>query len=215
MLAAACQTSDVRSKADQALDATTEVGSSVVSGLTAGLPGLSWPASVGATAKRVGYLDVRLEGEHAPGRLVFPQSEACLAMLQAGNELQYSKEGTFGEVRHERQTCAAVGSFQMEQLRDRGGRGTGRGGPRPRQPADYRVLGSDEAFSFLRGRFPLAGELGIANAFDLEVWIPKRAACEGLDGRSHASMEFHTEGPPLVLLGDTAVCPIAAVVIPR
>lgn len=214
LLAVACQTSNGGSDADRALDVTKEVGTTVVSGLTAGLPGLSWSASVGAVTKRTGYLDVRLEGEHSPPHLLFPQTEKCLGLLRAGSRLQYSKEGTFGEVRDEQQSCVAIGSFELEQLRDRGGTGIRRGGPRPRQPADYRVLGSDEEYSFLRGRFPLAGELGVVNTSDLVVWIPTSGVCQGLDTRGHASMEFHTEGAPLVLLTDAGACPVAAVALP-
>ena len=79
LLPMGCGTSG--SGVDRALDATHEVGREVVGGLTAGLPGLSWTARVGAVTERAGTLDVRLEGEHEPPRLLFPPSDRCRGIL--------------------------------------------------------------------------------------------------------------------------------------
>ena len=188
----------------------------VFTGLTAGLPGLVWPAEIQAVEEREGYLDTFLQGEKHSIRLLFPPSESCRALIEIGATVNYSKEGTFGQVRREGMgVCRGVGTFALQELRDAGGKSTGLRGPgRPRARASYRVLGSDEEFAFLRGRFPLAGLVGIAGGADIEAWIPNADPCRDLTTRQTASMEYREHGDPLVLITNQGDCGIQALAVP-
>ncbi|MDJ0867372.1 MAG: hypothetical protein QNK03_14775 [Myxococcota bacterium] len=191
----------------------------VATGLTAGLPGLVWTKQVSVVEERGGYLDVRFEGSSKTVRLLFPANSTCRELLTPGRTLKYAKEGTFGKVRAEGgrpdAVCHGNGTFELEALRDQGGKGTGLRGPgRPRAPAHYRVLGADEEFSFLHGRFPLTPMVAIPGGVDIEAWIGSSTPCQDVASRNTASMEYRQNGAPLVLLAGREECAIEALAIP-
>ena len=212
---AGCQGSGGSSAGDTAKEVATEIGT----GLTGGLPGLVWNADVVGVAERQGYLEAQIEGNRLSRRLLFPASDKCRQVLRAGETVEYTKGGSFGDVRLGETKCVAVGSFELVELRNRGGsnvgRGRGGGNPRPRAQAVYKVVGSDEQHAFLRGRFPLVGLIDVSRGEDIQVWIPNAEPCLELQERGVASMEYRPQGSaPLVLITGDGPCGLAAVAFP-
>ena len=60
----------------------------------------------------------------------------------------------------------------------------------------------------VRGRFPLALEIGWAAAMDTVAVLPAEAACDRAREHGEATMEYHARGPePFLIVAEAGSCP--------
>ncbi len=147
-------------------------------------------------------------------RLVFDPNSACQAVLRSQEPVEFRNIGVFGRLISAGQNCDAVGTLSLEAWYAQ------RDAPRPRGLAPratsfYRVAGGNEMSTFLRGRFPGVGIIGIPGGVDINVAIPKSQICEPLLTMRTTSMEYRTNGAPLVLIANSRdACPVEGVFQP-
>lgn len=147
-------------------------------------------------------------------RLVFDPSPTCQSVLQSTEPVEFRNVGTFGRLSAAGQRCDAVGTLSLESWYAQRDAPPPRG-LAPRATSFYRVAGGDETYSFLRGRFPGVGIIGIPGGIDITVAIPKTPLCAPLLENTVSSMEYRSTGAPLVLIAkDRDACPVAGVFQP-
>ncbi len=160
-------------------------------------------------------LVARVVTERFDQRLVFDPTPDCHAVLQSETRVNFRNVGTFGRMSTPEAVCNPIGTLSLESwFTARAARGPR--GQAPRAVSQYRVVGSDETRTFLRGRFPLVGVIGIPGGMDMIVAIPRSDVCAPLLDVQVAQMEFRRRGAPLVLIPQgREECPCLGVIRPQ
>ncbi len=179
----------------------------------AGVPGTTVPAEISNLSERGSYLDARVDAGGFRYRLFFVNTAECHNLLRQADGLSYQWLGLVGRVVSEESRCDAVGLLSLSEWRDRQPRRSRE--PLPRAPAHFRVEYSDDDLIQLRGRFPLASQLGFSGTGQLIVVVPNEESCEAFRTSGTASMEFRASGAvPLTLLDGRRLCPVLGLVQP-
>ena len=170
-------------------------------------PFSSTDANVNAVAQIGPYLLVELRGAGANLSLFAPATPACASVLRPEAAIRYEKYGIFGRLSRDEETCAANGAASLAAWRDRTYRR--RGTVVPRAHAQFTTLFEGPQLVLLRGRFPLAGRVGIPAGYDLVAMVPNNALCRPVVERGVASLEYREAGPmPFSLVTDNGPCPV-------
>ncbi len=179
----------------------------------AGVPGTTLSAEVSDLVERGSYLDARVHAGGFRYRLFFPNTPVCADLLGRLDGLHYQWLGLGGRIGDGETRCDAVGVLSLRAWRDRQPRRSRE--PLPRAPARFRVEYSDADLIQLRGRFPLASQLGFTGSGQLIAVIPNEERCQAFQQAGTASMEFRASGAvPLTLLDGRRACPIVGLVQP-
>jgi len=185
-----------------------------------GVPGTSFDLVVTRVERRSELLDVWLQREELTLRSFVPASPACTELLQPERTVTWSQggSGTFHPSSGDAELrCRAAGIGSLEEWRDRLRATPGlEDSIVPSAQADYRIVYRDEDVAFLRGRFPLAGQLGWTSLGDTIAVVPTGPeACADVLEREVGTMEYFARGTPvLALMGSAARCPIVGLVRP-
>ena len=164
-------------------------------------------ATVVARARYGPYLLVTLSGRGADLRLLASADETCTELLTPEAQVAYRKHGVYGRFERGGEICDAVGVASLAAWRDRQPRAPGR--PVPRATVRFAVIYRDAQVVLVRGRFPLAGRVGIPSGYDLVALLPDDEACAPAIARGEASMEYRDAGPdPYRIVGSNGVCPV-------
>ena len=179
----------------------------------AGVPGTTLSAEVTDLAERGSFLDARVRAGGFRFRLFFPRTAVCHELLGRLDGLRYQWIGLGGRVTDGETRCDAVGVLSLQAWRDRQPRRSRE--PLPRAPARFRVEYSDADLIQLRGRFPLASQLGFTGSGQLIAVVSNDETCARFREAGSASMEFRASGAvPLTLLDGRQRCPIVGLVQP-
>jgi hypothetical protein len=81
----------------------------------------------------------------------------------------------------------------------------------PSSPARWSILHKDAQVYLLRGRFPVASRLGVANTFDVVVMVANDDVCKPVAESGEATLVFRQSGSRVLDLGQ---CPVIAVATP-
>lgn len=179
----------------------------------AGLPGTRVAAEISDLNVRGSYLDARVSAGGFRYRLFFPDLPECRELLRQADGLVYTWLGLAGRISNEESSCDAVGVLSLREWRDRQPRRSRE--PLPRSSARFEVIFSDDDLIQLRGRFPLASQLGFSGTAQLIAVVPNDEACERFLSPGTASMEFRASGPvPLTLLAGSQRCQVLGLAQP-
>jgi hypothetical protein len=180
----------------------------------AGIPGTTLSAEILDLVDRGSYLDARVEAGGFRYRLFFPNTLVCGELLgRDSGLLRYQWLGLGGRITDGDERCDAVGVLSLRAWRDRQPRRSRE--PLPRAPARFRVEYSDADLIQLRGRFPLASQLGFTGSGQLIAVVPNEERCHPFQSAGTASMEFRARGElPLTLIAGNQLCPIIGLVQP-
>lgn len=194
-------------------DATRRTARSVEQGLN---PFASSKVSILRLDRHGPYLFVEFRSGRALLTILAPaDDEACARMLRPEASFVYRRWGNFGRFEHDGEHCDPVGVGSLAAWRDRQPRGASGGSPIPRRTARFREIGRDEAVVLVRGRFPLAGRVGVPNGHDVVAALPNEAVCTRAIETGTASLEFVPTGrQALRLVGERASCPVLALALP-
>ncbi len=162
------------------------------------------------------YLLVEFRSRRALLTILAPaDDEVCARMLRPEASLVYRKQGNFGRFEHDGEQCDPVGVGSLAAWRDRQPRGASGGSLIPRRAARFREIDRDESVVLVRGRFPLAGRVGVPNGQDVVALLPNEPVCARAIETGTASLEFFPTGrQALRLVGDRASCPVLALALP-
>lgn len=162
------------------------------------------------------YLLVEFRSARALLTLLAPADDvACVRMLRPEASLVYRKHGNFGRFEHDGERCDPVGVGSLAAWRDRQPRGSPGGQPIPRATARFREIGRDESVVLVRGRFPLAGRVGVPGGNDVVALLPHEESCTRPIATGVASLEFVPTGrQALRLVGERGLCPVLALALP-
>jgi hypothetical protein len=180
-----------------------------------GLPGARAATTVDLIAERGDYLDVMSEAGRRRTRFLVPNDEACRSLFVGEIAVSFSNSGRFGRFQAGDQSCDPVGVLSLAQWRDRRPRAHNASiVPRSRSDLRERIYADDDIV-LIRGRFMLAGQIGITGGSDLIAVLPNAPECEGLDIPSSVSMEFRQSGSrPFTILNGSTRCPVIGFVQP-
>ncbi len=194
-------------------DATRRTARSLEQGLN---PFASSTISILHLDRHGPYLLVEFRSGSALLTLLAPAGdEACARMLRPEATLVYQKHGNFGRFEDDGEHCDPVGVGSLAAWRDRQPRGPSGGSLIPRSTARFEEIGRDESVVLVRGRFPLAGRVGVPNGQDVVALLPNEAVCSPAIARGTASLEFFPTGrQALRLVGERGSCPVLALAAP-
>ncbi|MBW2374250.1 MAG: hypothetical protein JRF70_17125 [Deltaproteobacteria bacterium] len=154
------------------------------------------------------YIDATLSLSGQTLRFLFPQTEDCARALRPETVVSYSSGGSFGRVKMEDGTvCNPVGIGTLRRWR----RARVEGEMAPSSPARWSILHKDAQVYLLRGRFPVASRLGVANTFDVVVMVANDDVCRPIAESGEATLVFRQSGSRVLDLGK---CPVIAVATP-
>ena len=177
------------------------------------LPGARTAVEVTNVTARGAYLDAVLLAETFRLRFFFPANEVCERVLRAEDIAEYRSRGPLGQLQSGELICEPVGIASLAAWRDRRPRRSG--SPVPRATARFEVIWADEEITLVRGRFPLAGQIGWTGGDDSIAVIPRTEACRDPIARGVASLEFYRRGPKVYeLVSDAGLCPVIGFVLP-
>ncbi len=177
------------------------------------LPGARTAVEVTNVTARGAYLDAVLLAETFRLRFFFPANEVCERVLRAEGMAEYSSRGPLGQVHSGELICEPVAIASLPAWRDRRPRRSG--SPVPRATARFEVIWADEEITLVRGRFPLAGQIGWTGGDDSIAVIPRTEACRDPVARGVASLEFYRRGPKAYeLVSNAGRCPVIGFVLP-
>jgi hypothetical protein len=83
-------------------------------------------------------------------------------------------------------------------------------GPLDSSPARWTILYEDSEVLLLRGRFPVASRVGLANTFDVVAMVPNDDVCGPVARSGAASLVFRPSGNRVLQLGSCSVLGVAA-----
>jgi len=183
--------------------------------LQTGLPGARARVSLSLVAERGEYLDVVMESAGPRYRFFLPNDAACAALFAGEAAVFYANTGPFGQLSTEATRCDPVGILSLAEWRDRGPRRQTRA-VIPRSRAELReVIYADDDLTLVRGRYPLASEIGFMGGGDSIVAIPRVEECRGVPESGQASMEFRPAGRnPYTLINGNMRCPVLGFIQP-
>lgn len=180
----------------------------------ASVPGSTTPARVTSVAVRGDYLDAVLESEVFRLRFLLPDTERCRGVVERDAQVDFVRLRLFGVVKRGQERCEPVGIADLAAWRDQRTRPR-RFDPLPRAQATFYVTYSDEEVVLVRGRFPLATEIGLTGSSDLVAMLPNAPECLGPLEEGVASMEFRDAGAPAyVLVASEGLCPLLGFALP-
>ncbi len=79
----------------------------------------------------------------------------------------------------------------------------------PSSPARWRIIHEDSQVLLLRGRFPVASRLGVANTFDVVAMVANDDVCAPIARAGQATLVFRPSGRRVLQLGPCAVLAVA------
>ncbi len=175
---------------------------------------------IGARVDPVGVYDGQtvalIKTDRFEMRLVMETSPGCEAIASdAAGSVTFRNIGNFGRLSSDQGTCSLVGTLDLEEwwIQRQAKRGRGLA---PRATAMYQVVGRDDDWTYLRGRFPLLGTIGIRGGIDMITAIPHTELCAPLLERTVVQMEYRRQGPPIVFMSQGRdECPCAGVLQPQ
>ncbi len=154
------------------------------------------------------YIDATLALPSGYWRFLFPQTEACAAVLRPEAPIFYSSGGSFGRVRSpDGSRCDPVGIGTLHRWR----RSRRMGEMAPSSPANWGIIYEGPEAFLLRGRFPVASRLGVANTFDVVVLVANDDVCAPIARSGVGTLVFRPSGRRVLNL---ARCPVLAVAMP-
>lgn len=163
---------------------------------------------VATATPRGPYIDATLVLSSGDWRFLFPRSDACAAVLRPEAPVAYSSAGSFGRVTGAGgQVCEALGAGSLRRWR----RSRPEGAMAPSSPARWSILHEDPQVLLLRGRFPVASFVGLANTLDAVAMVPNDDVCGPVARSGEATLVFRTAGTPVLALGR---CPLLGVASP-
>ena len=149
-------------------------------------------------------------------KMVLERSPGCQGiMAETVERVNYRNAGNFGRLTSPNDSCDLIGTLNLEAWFGQRSAPRSRA-PNPRATATYRVVGSDDSWTYLRGRFPLVGIVGIPGGIDVVVAVPHSPICDLLLERTLVQMEFRRRGTPLVFMArGREECPCEGVIRPQ
>lgn len=152
------------------------------------------------------YVDATLSLSSEDWRFLLPQTEACAEVLRPEAPVSYSSVGSFGRVTGpDGSVCDPVGIGTLQRWR----------GPRregemvPSSPASWTIIHEDSEVLLLRGRFPLATRVRVANTFDVVAMVPNDDVCGPIARSGAATLVFRPSGRRVLELGGCGVLAVA------
>jgi hypothetical protein len=173
-----------------------------------GIPGARASSEVRLVAERGELLDVNSETGGRETRFLVPNDDDCRHLFVGEQPVSYSNSGgRFGSFHAGDRSCEPVGVLSLVQWRDRRPRNQNASViPRARAELRERIYRDDDV-ELIRGRFPLAAQIGITGAQDLIAVIPVTAECADLPVPGSLSMEFRQVGrQPFTLIHEGRRC---------
>jgi hypothetical protein len=160
------------------------------------------------------YLVADLVGRQERLRVMAETVGACAYLLRPEVRVGYARSGNFGRVFAGEESCSLAGIASLEAWRDRQPRGRTTEVV-PRASARFERVHEDERWLLVRGRFPLAGRIGIPAGFDLVALLPNDDACRDVATRGEATLEYRIAGrDPYRMLASGRACAIAGFAMP-
>jgi hypothetical protein len=158
-------------------------------------------------ARPVGpYLEVHLAGE-AELALLVPATPRCTRVARPEASVRWVSRGFPGRLEAGDEACEAAGILDLAAWRDRRPRPDVP--PVPRKQARWTVLYRDGRLALLRGRFPLAGLVGMPGGGDLVAVVADDPACAPLLATDVGTLEYRASGRDAFrLLAGEARCPV-------
>ena len=154
------------------------------------------------------FIDATFATSNGEWRFFFPRTETCAAMLRPEAPITYSSGGSFGRVRSpDGAVCDPVGAGTLHRWR----RTRQPGEMAPSSTARWTIIHEDPQVFLLRGRFPVASRLGLANTFDVIAMVPNDDVCGPIARSGTATLVFRTSGRRVLALGR---CPVLGVSAP-
>ena len=181
---------------------------------TATLPGTGSSASIEWLGERAGYLDVRVSTAGRGLRFFLPgDAPDCLALRDVSGEIRYVNAGLLGLLEHDGLRCEPVGILSLDEWRRRRARGSRE--PVPRARATWKPVARDAELVLVRGRFPLAGQLGWVGGVDTIAVFEVGPVCDAVLEQGVGSLEYRHAGQDvLALIGQRERCPLLGLVRP-
>jgi hypothetical protein len=173
--------------------------------LTGGL--LGGDAAVVRSAQRVGpYIEVHLAGG-SDAWVLLPGTEVCARLAEPERSVRWVSRGFPGRLEAGDESCEAAGIMGLAAWRDRLPRPATP--PLPRKTARWSVIHRDGRLALLRGRFELAGLVGMPGGADLVAVIADDGSCAAILARHEGSLEYRASGRDAFrLLSGGAQCPV-------
>jgi hypothetical protein len=154
------------------------------------------------------YIDATLSLDGQEWRFLFPQTPECAAVLRPETPVSYSSGGSFGRLKSADGTqCNPVGIGTLRRWR----RARVEGEMAPSSPARWSIIHKDAQVYLLRGRFPVASRLGLANTFDVVAMVANDDVCRPIAESGEGTLVFRQSGSRVLDLGR---CPVIAVATP-
>jgi hypothetical protein len=137
------------------------------------------------------YLEVRLGGDEDLAVLL-PATETCARLARPEGSVRWVARGMPGRLEDGDAVCEAAGILDLTRWRDRRPRPTG--ALVPSKTARWTLLHRDGRRALLRGRFELAGLVGMPAGYDLVAVIADDASCAGVLDATEGTLEFRPSG---------------------
>ncbi|MEN8160682.1 MAG: hypothetical protein ABFS41_11485 [Myxococcota bacterium] len=181
-----------------------------------GLGSFATDLSVVRVVPRGAYLDATLVGHGLSLEVYTPRDAACSHVLEPEGQVDYVERGVAGRLERDGASCDAIGIGGSRIRRARQPRGAAtRASVIPRAQASFRETYRDDEVILLRGRFPLASQVGFGGGGDAVAVVPNEARCTETIERGVASMEYRPAGrTTLSLVGKRGLCPIIGLIQP-
>jgi len=153
------------------------------------------------------YLEVRLSSG-TEGTLLLPATGACAGIARPEARVAWVQRGFPGRLEGpDGARCEAAGIGDLAAWRDR--RPRPGGPPLPRSTARWEVIHRDGRRGLLRGRFRLAGLVGMPGGDDLVAVVADDGSCEAAFHEDEGSLEYRASGQPAFrLIVGGARCPV-------
>lgn len=164
-------------------------------------------AAVVRSSQPVGpYIEVRLAGG-SDAWVLLPATPACARLATPERSVRWVSRGFPGRLEADDESCDAAGIMGLAAWRDRQPRPVRI--PLPRKTARWTVIHHDGRLALLRGRFPLAGLVGMPGGGDLVAVIADDGSCAALLAQRVGTLEFRTSGRDAFrLISGDAQCPV-------
>jgi hypothetical protein len=156
------------------------------------------------SAPRGDLIDASLVTPSGERRFLFPRSPACAEVLAPEAPVVPERGGLWGRFRGAGgAVCEPVGIGTLHEWR----KTRPEGEMAPSGAARWDVVYRDDEVFLLRGRFPLAGLVGMAGGHDLVAMVPNDATCRPVAESGHATLVYRSVGDDAYRLGR---CPVLA-----
>jgi len=163
--------------------------------------------AVVSSARPLGpYIEVRLAGG-SDVAVLLPATPACSRIARPEASVQWVGRGFPGRIEAGGEACEAAGILDLTLWRDRRPRPDVR--MLPRKTARWTVIHRDGRRALLRGRFELAGLVGMAGGIDLVAVLADEEACAPILAATEGYLEYRASGREAFRLTvRNAKCPV-------